>query len=430
MVSANITDTSSISVERLYPLSPHQNAIFADITAALSARQTTLEQQHSSTHNTATWEKFRVLLGKPGTGKSQVLIHAIRKDMSVLVAAPVALLAQGYNAIFLDDIDSDTLHGAFNIPIQGPHPNDINYSLNKYDLVVVDEASMISSAIFQTMASTFNRLNTRPVVLLAGDKCQQQPLQTIDGRTTSTTSIINDHTFTSSNAVIHTLYQQFRIINPEYAKFLDCIRFMRPSQQQVDQIQTGIVLCPDGELSNEQIWRAYEQHTDAAIMTVSRKAAQRINEIVVGHLFPGRAISNIPCASVMDSNPIFPQKNMEVIFTEKRDKAARIVNGQQATILGCENHTIILALPEGRVFVYPVTHIKNDTHTTQYPFSPAYAQTITKSQGRNIRHLIIWLDCDTVPPGTGYVGLSRVRARSNISLLQPIRVDQLTPVQL
>ena len=152
---------------RLYPLSPHQNAIFADITAALSARRTTLEEHHSSTQNTATWEKFRELLRKPGTGKSQVLIraidHAIHTDMSVLVAAPVALLAQAYNAIVLDDIDSDTLHGAFNIPIQGPHPNDINHALNKYDLVVVDEASMISSPIFETMASTFNRLNTRPV---------------------------------------------------------------------------------------------------------------------------------------------------------------------------------------------------------------------------------------------------------------------------
>ena len=435
VVSADITDTSSISVERLYPLSPHQNAIFTDITAALSTRQSILDHHQSATQNSATWEKFRVLLGKPGTGKSQVLIrvidHAIRTEMSVLVAAPVALLAQGYNAIFLDDIDTDTLHGAFNIPIHGPHPNDISYAINKYDLVVVDEASMISSTIFETMASTYNRMNTRPVVVLAGDKCQQQPLETIDGRTTSSTSIINDHTFTSSNAVIHILYQQFRIIDPEYAKFLDFIRFIVPTQQQVDAMQTGIVLCPEGELSDENIWQAYQKHSDTTIMTVSRKATHRINDFIVRHLFPGRPLNTIPCASAVESNPIFPQKHMEVIFTENRDKAARIVNGQQATILGSENNTIILSLPEGqRVFVYPVTHVHNDTHTTRYPFSPAYAQTITKSQGRNIRHPIIWLDCDTVPPGTGYVGLSRVRARSSISLLQPIRAHQLTPVQL
>ena len=53
VVNADITDTSLISVERLYPLSPHQNAIFADMKAALSARRSTLDHQRSSTHNTA-----------------------------------------------------------------------------------------------------------------------------------------------------------------------------------------------------------------------------------------------------------------------------------------------------------------------------------------------------------------------------------------
>ena len=435
VVTANITDGSSISIETLYPLSPHQRAVLADITTALSERNETLDQYHSSSHNTATWEKFRVLLGKQGTGKSQVLIrlidHAIRTDLSVLVAAPVALLAQGYNSIFLEDIDSDTLHGAFNIPIEGPHTNDVNYALNKYDLVVVDEASMISSSTFNTMASTFNRLNTRPVVVLAGDKCQQQPLKTVDGRITSTISIINDQTFSSANSVKHTLYQQFRIVDAEYARFLDHIRYMAPTQQQLDDMQTPIVLCPDGELLDEQIWWAYQQHADTAIMTVSRKGAQRINQIVVGHLFKGCPISTVACSSVADADPIFPYKNMDVIFTENRDKAARVVNGQLATIISSENNTIILALPEGqRVFVHPVTHIYNDTQVTHYPFTPAYAQTITKSQGRNIKHLLLWLDSDTVPPGTGYVGLSRVRTRSNLSLLQAIRANQLTPVQL
>ena len=44
---------------------------------------------------------------------------------------------------------------------------------------------MISSPLFGAMASTFNRMNLRPVMVLAGDKCQQQPLQTINGRITT-----------------------------------------------------------------------------------------------------------------------------------------------------------------------------------------------------------------------------------------------------
>ena len=51
---------------------------------------------------------YRVLPGKPGMGKSQLLIRAIdhttENGMSVFVTAPVALLAQGYHKIFLCDI--------------------------------------------------------------------------------------------------------------------------------------------------------------------------------------------------------------------------------------------------------------------------------------------------------------------------------------
>ena len=92
-------------------------------------------------------------------------------------------------------------------------------------------------------------------------------------------------------------------------------------------------------------------------MTVSRKGAQCINTIVAGQQFQGRPLTNIPCASTADSEPIYPHRDMRVIFTENRDKAARVVNGQQATIVSSQNNTIILRLPEGQqVFVYPVTH--------------------------------------------------------------------------
>ena len=217
---------------------------------------------------------------------------------------------------------------------------------------------MISSPIFGVMASTFNQMNLRPIVVLAGDKCQQQPLQNVNGRITSTTSIINANaTFPSSNAVIHRLHQQFRIVDPKYAAFLDLIRFIRPTQEQVDKMQDGIVLCPEGQLTDRQIWTAFQSHPNSTVMTVSRKGAQPINTIIVGQLFQGRPLTNIPCACVADSQPIFPHRNMRVIFTENHDKAARLVNSQQPTIISSQNNTIILCLPEGQqVFVYPVRH--------------------------------------------------------------------------
>ena len=433
-----MSDMSTFSFDRLYTLSSHQQAILADITGALTSRQDVQENgTHHNEEQGSSWRMYRVLLGKPGTGKSQVLIraihHAIENEMSVLVAAPVVLLAQGYHKIFLADIETDTLHGAFNIPVDGRFADDVNYGLNKFDLVVVDEASMILAPTFHAMATTFNRLNLRPVVVFAGNKHQQQPLQTEAGRVTATTSIINDtYTFHSGNAIKHFLYQQFRIVDEEYGRFLDLIRYTQPTQQLLDSVQQNMILCPEGDLSDNDIWQAFMSKYASTVMTVSRKGAQRINNIVVVHLFEDqRPLSRIPCASVAESSPIYPLKDMKVLFTENRDKAARIVNGQEATIISAQKTTVVLRLPEGqRVFVYPVTHIEDERPVTYYPFMPAYAQTITKSQGQNIKHLIVWLDSDLVPAGTAYVGFSRVRKRANISFLQPIYSHQVTPVRV
>lgn len=138
VVTGDVSDLSAFSIDRLYPLSSHQHAILADITGALTSRRDV--QDNCTPHNdeqSSSWRMYRVLLGKSGTGKSQVLIrvihHAIENEMSVLVTAPVALLAQGYHKIFLCDIETDTLHSAFNIPMDAPFADDVNYGLNKFD---------------------------------------------------------------------------------------------------------------------------------------------------------------------------------------------------------------------------------------------------------------------------------------------------------
>ena len=77
---------------------------------------------------------------------------------------------------------------------------DVNYALNRFDLVVIDETSMVSPQSFTMVAATLNRLNYRPIVVMAGDKCQQQPLHTVDGKVSTTTSIFNDNTFIAKNA--------------------------------------------------------------------------------------------------------------------------------------------------------------------------------------------------------------------------------------
>ena len=117
------------SIEQLYPLSPYQKAILQDIVDSLAQRQRFLDQSVDDVSPSSDWRKFRLLLGKPGTGKSQVVIraihHAIQQGYAVLLVAPVALLAQGYRAIFGPDLDPETIHAAFHIPVNQEQAPDV-----------------------------------------------------------------------------------------------------------------------------------------------------------------------------------------------------------------------------------------------------------------------------------------------------------------
>ena len=383
----------------------------------------------------SSWCKYRVLLGKPGAGKSQVLIRAIHEaiqtEMAVLLAAPVALLAQSYRDIFGPDLQCDTLHAAFHIPIDVDQSVDFNFSLNKSDMVVIDEASLVSTASFNIVAATLNRLNCRPVVVIAGDKRQQQPLQTVQGRVSATVSILNDDTFTNHNAVKHSLLKQFRILDKDHEDFVEMIRYLQPTQRQLDDFQQNLVIYPRGPLQDEQLYKAFSQQSDTLIMTVSRFASQRINRVVCEKLFAEKEpLSKVPCSNVFGQDCLLPYKGMRVVITENRDKAARIVNGQHAKIVNSQGNTILLEFPDSqKAFVHPVTHhVEEQRDITTYPFAPAYSTTICKCQGQNILKHLIWLDCPIVPPGIAYVALSRVRRKSDLSVMQPMEIAQVTPV--
>ena len=120
---------------------------------------------------------------------------------------------------------------------------------------------------------------------------------------------------------------------------------------------------------------------------------------------------------------------MRVVVTQNLHKRTGVVNGQLANIVNKENNTLLLQFPNGKTtFTYPVTTTSEDgLSRVHYAINPAYAMTICKMQGTNIKKLILWFDCPTVPKGMGYVALSRVQKSKNIKILSPMVADQLTP---
>ena len=168
-------------------------------------------------------------------------------------------------------------------------------------------------------------------------------------------------------------------------------------------------------------------------MTVSRAAAQRINNIVVQELFAGKEpLTNIPYAAVAGGAAVLPFAGMSIVINENRDKACRIVNGQGATLVSSQGNTLILRFPDDeQAFLYPVTHfVEGEGDVTRYNLTPAYTRTISKSQGQNLKQHLLWLDCPIVPAGLAYVALSRVQRKADLSIMQPMLACQLKPVQL
>ena len=43
---------------------------------------------------------------------------------------------------------------------------------------------MVPTTVFSHIYNTFNQLHVRPVVVLCGDKQEQQPIETVEGKTT------------------------------------------------------------------------------------------------------------------------------------------------------------------------------------------------------------------------------------------------------
>ena len=144
-VSDNTFATSERSqFEMQYPLSPQQRAIYSRYLSLVeTGRQicgTCSPGSSSSTNqltdeNSTDYLKYQLLLGFPGTGKTQVvkrLVHTlIEEEYSITVCAPLGLLATNYREEFYRDLQADTIHVLFNIPVAADQQYVVNYNIGK-----------------------------------------------------------------------------------------------------------------------------------------------------------------------------------------------------------------------------------------------------------------------------------------------------------
>ena len=303
----------------------------------------------------------------------------------------------------------------------------VNHAIGKYDAITVDKASKVADDTFHMIHDTLEKQVHRPLVIIAGDECQQPPLQTVNGRTIQTTLILKNRRL-HEVCQIQSLYQQFWCTDAAYLDFLQHIRHSKPEQYVLDNFQHPLLSFNQSDLTDYDIWKTIEEAPDATFLTVSRAAATRVNSIIIRQMFQEKTpMSSIPLEN--DVEEFLPFKHVRVVVTQNLNKGTGVVNGQLANTANNENNTLLLQFLNGKTtFTYPVTTTSEDgLSRVHYALNPAYSMTICKTQGANIKKLIVWFDCPTVPKGMGYMALSRVQKSENIKILSPMVTDQLTP---
>lgn len=175
-------------------------------------------------------ETYFMLSGFAGTGKTTVVKKILDEySKKSVVSAPTrkanvvisqATMVQGYTIHSLLGLQPD-------INLEDFNPNDPVFgqikkaTIRNYNLVVIDEASMINEALFDLIGSEINKsLATK--VLFLGDKAQIPP---VGGQESPVFELDNKYELTvlmrqSDNNPLATLSQELREVTQELPKFL------------------------------------------------------------------------------------------------------------------------------------------------------------------------------------------------------------------
>ena len=125
------------------------------------------------------------LSGPPGTGKSEVLVHAAKRVVDrggrVLFLAPTGALVHSYLDRLPDNenIFVDTVHGA----LRFTRARDAAQAkcnppsrLRLFDVIFLDEVSMVERHVFEALFRQVQELPQRPIFVVAGDFAQLEAI--------------------------------------------------------------------------------------------------------------------------------------------------------------------------------------------------------------------------------------------------------------
>jgi len=399
------------------------------------------------------------LTGKAGTGKSTFLRYVVKHTKKTcVVLAPTGIAA--INA------EGQTLHSFFKLPFHPLLPNDTRYDrrhiqeslkytsaqrklLRELELIIIDEISMVRADIIDFIDKVL-RIYTRSSepfggkqLLLVGDIYQLEPVLKEEDRQLLRPFYQSGYFFNAK------VWQQLQLVSIELRKvyrqrddvfigILDRIRQNQATTQDLEALNSRIENSRPPTLSSSlRITLATRRDT------VDYINEQRLAELDGSPtLFRGWVKGDFPETSFPTPIELQVKLGAQVIFI-KNDKDKRWVNGTLGIITGIdtEEGTITVQTDDGMDFDVErevwenIRYVFNEKEQkieeellgtyTQFPLRLAWAITVHKSQGLTFNQVIIDFSGGAFAGGQTYVALSRCTSLEGITLVAPIRQQDI-----
>ena len=369
--------------------------------------------------------------GGPGTGKTEVIIAAVRQALEdgcrVLIAGPIGLLVSMYRLRLpnAENLTMETIHSAFRMVRDADAAYSPPGRLRQYDLIIFDEVSQVDAEVWKKLKTALGELSPCPFVVFVGDFQQLQPLAGGPQLQRDLEREIHEGNIPTVKLLHH---EAARSVDPTMLDFLETARVRQPTRESLleffqsriwsSNIQDAVRVAKEIEDANGK---------EFTFLTVTNPRAAALNLARLALEYPAEAqILEAGGGIPADVGKVVIAPGMRVRLTHNVDKDRGFVNGNTGIVRGVLRKDVFLmqsaqGLP---ILVHPITYKGRKF----LPVAYGWATTIRRVQGATLERIVLWFDRPLPDRGYAYVGLSRAKRRQDVFLMGRIRRTDWRPV--
>lgn len=399
---------------------------------------------------------------KAGCGKSliiSILADALQDQLAVVT--PTGTAAVNF---VKDGIPAKTIHSFFGFPSVPILTDDVinRWSgsisvMKKIDTLVIDEISMVSSHLFDSLIKRLIKVRrgNLPRLIMFGDVLQLPPV--IDEKeaivadfykkeygSVSKAMFFSSHAYRNLGFKMLTMDQSYRQVDEDFANNIYSIGIDSYDKEVLAYFNQRVMSLRVYEQKRGDTY-IYMSPTNKQVDKVNAEYLDSINSLE-RYTFVARKEGEAPVGVVDDEVTIkvgaqvIMTKNSTVltgISANRRVRFNKYYNGQIGivTAIDKDDQTVSVRLPSGEVIVVGRSWTDNlkpeiDEHgkityrsigrIEQIDCKVCRAMTIHKSQGKTFDSAYLALT-GWAPPGLIYVGLSRLTSLEGLGLSRPLR---------